>query len=279
MLPPAVAPSTLSRPRLNAALREATSQRRLTTLIAGPGFGKTTALADWATEQPVAWYTASADDEDAPSLAAGLVAAMRLRAPTLELPIPRAVGQAPDDEGAAGDRAVATAAALAAAVQSAAPSTLVLVVDDVHELGAGSSGAALLDALVRQLPERARVVLAGRDGPPFPVSRLQTRGQAIAFGAADLAFDLHETTAVLRAALGDDVALDRVAELLHARTSGWPAAVRLTADLLRIEATPDRADAVKRILGRTGPIAGPLVAEVLEREPPRWSTCSVGSRT
>ena len=102
VLPPAIAPSTLSRPRLNAALREA-SQRRLTTLIAGPGFGKTTALADWATEQPVAWYTASADDEDAPSLAAGLVAAMRLRAPTLELPIPRAVGQAPDDEGAAGD--------------------------------------------------------------------------------------------------------------------------------------------------------------------------------
>ncbi len=238
MLPPTVAPPTLSRPRLSAVLRDATRQRRLTTLIAGPGFGKTTALADWAAEQPVAWYTASGDDQDAPSLAAGLVAALRLRAPTLELPIPRAIGQAPDDEGAAGDRAVATAAALASAVQSAAPSTLVLVIDDVHELEAGTSGAALLDALVRQLPERARVVMAGRDGPPFPVSRLQTRGQAITLGATDLAFELPETVAVLGAALGDEEELDRVAELLHARTSGWPAAVRLTADLLRIEAAP-----------------------------------------
>ena len=91
-----------------------------------------------------------------------------------------------------------------------------LVIDDVHELEPGSSGAALLDALVRQLPERARVVLAGRDGPPFPVSRLQTRGQAIALGAADLAFELQETAAVLRAALGDD-----------GRSTAWPSCFTL----------------------------------------------------
>ena len=50
-VPPAPAPYLIERPRVLAALASA-SERRVTALTAGPGFGKTTALAQWAASRP-----------------------------------------------------------------------------------------------------------------------------------------------------------------------------------------------------------------------------------
>lgn len=48
-LAPAVPPTTLPRPQLESRLVEALS-RRLTTVVAGAGFGKSTLLAGWASD-------------------------------------------------------------------------------------------------------------------------------------------------------------------------------------------------------------------------------------
>ena len=53
ILPPAVPPSALARDGLHARLDEAT-RRRLTSVVAGAGFAKSTLLAGWAQRHEVA---------------------------------------------------------------------------------------------------------------------------------------------------------------------------------------------------------------------------------
>src|SRR5262245_49268997 len=56
IIPPLPAPHVIERPRILASLGAA-SQRRVTALTAGAGFGKTTALTAWAAGRNCAWYT------------------------------------------------------------------------------------------------------------------------------------------------------------------------------------------------------------------------------
>src|SRR5262249_6605142 len=64
--------------RLDAAL-----DRRLTVVVAGPGYGKTTTLDSWATRHVATWYELRGEDRDLGALTKGLVGALRLRVPDL----------------------------------------------------------------------------------------------------------------------------------------------------------------------------------------------------
>ncbi len=74
----------VARPRLVALLDEG-SRRRLLTVVADAGFGKSTLLGSWAAERPCAWYTVRAEDRSLAAMVTGLVESP---AP----PGPRAVG-------------------------------------------------------------------------------------------------------------------------------------------------------------------------------------------
>ena len=65
ILPAPVAPAALPRARLQARLDQGLS-RRLTTVIAGAGVGKSTLLAAWAQRHDVAWYTLGFTHHPAP---------------------------------------------------------------------------------------------------------------------------------------------------------------------------------------------------------------------
>src|SRR5215217_2517656 len=56
----------IDRPRLQAELEQVITTRRVVALAAPAGWGKTTALAQWAASSrlPVAWYTLDASDRD-----------------------------------------------------------------------------------------------------------------------------------------------------------------------------------------------------------------------
>ena len=139
--PPAPPAPLLRRERLLARLDEVLA-RRLTTVVAGAGFGKSTLLSAWAAGVNCAWYSASAEDASLAAFARGIADALRLRVPGLP---PDAAGAvtavagpgAEEDEPA---RARGFAAAVCEALQSELRRDLVLVVDDVHELEA-SPGA------------------------------------------------------------------------------------------------------------------------------------------
>ncbi|MET9230719.1 hypothetical protein [Lentzea sp. NPDC003310] len=198
----------LPRPRLVDRLRSRWS-RPVTLVTAGPGFGKTTALAQavranlLAPQGIDAWVTCGPGHEDAGRLAAAILDALGTDARDVLV-----TSQAPRE----------LARDVVAALLAKAPLDVCLVLDDVHEVPDGSPGADLLAEVARALPDTAHLVLAGRTTPGLPLARRQAAGQVGVVETADLAFTDAETSALARK-LGREAAED-----LH----GWPALVRLS---------------------------------------------------
>ncbi len=139
---------------------------------------------------------------------------------------------------------------------------VVLVIDDLHELRSAEA-LAWLERFLASLPPTVRVVLATRNDSRLGVHRLRLAGALTELRSADLAFSLAETRALLAAA-GITVS-DAGLVLLHERTEGWAAGLRLAVISLGQHPDPERF--VREFSGSERTVAGYLLAEVLERQP------------
>ena len=139
----------------------------------------------------------------------------------------------------------------------------VLVIDDLHELGSADA-LSWLEVLLGRLPPALRVVLATREDPGVGLHRRRLAGQLTELRAPDLRFSTEETVELLRS---EGITLsDGGVALLYERTEGWAAGLRLAAILLAHHPDPERL--VTEFSGSERNVAGYLLAEVLERQPP-----------
>ena len=226
------------------------------TLVCAPaGSGKTVCLRSWAaqTEAAVAWVTVDRGERDAQRFWLSVIDALA-EAAGGEL-IER-VSPAPQFAGA-----VVVERLLEQLERLGTPLNLVL--DDLHEL-ASDDALAWLELLLARLPAPLAVVLATRDEPALGLHRLRLAGQLTELRGSDLRFSPAETGAVLRAS---GVSLsDAGVAALQDRTEGWPAGVRLATISLSTHPDPERF--VTEFSGSERTVAGYLLAEVLERQPP-----------
>jgi DNA-binding SARP family transcriptional activator len=261
---PALGPHTIGRPRLDALLDDGAT-RRLVTVIADAGFGKSTLLASWASRRSCAWYTVSADDRGLSAIVSGLVGALRLKVPALSAAAVPGGTRGPDADAEQPIRALAHATAIADALETHLTEDLVLVLDDLHEISPGDPAAKLVEGLVRVAPPRLHLVIASRTPAPFRVERLRGRGQLLEIDGSTLAFTDAETAEVLQTVLGADET--GLASVLHTAVQGWPAAARLAGEALRAVPPADRDARLRRALRPGGPVFDYLAEEVFASEP------------
>jgi LuxR family transcriptional regulator, maltose regulon positive regulatory protein len=135
------------------------------------------------------------------------------------------------------------------------------VIDDVHEL---KSDEALhqLELLLMRAPPTLRFVLATRHDLRLGLHRLRLEGEVTEIRATRLRFTLNEAQALFRAA-GVDLPGPALM-LLHGRTEGWPAGLRLAA--LSLARHPDPEWFAAEFSGSERTVAEYLLAEVLERQ-------------
>ena len=139
---------------------------------------------------------------------------------------------------------------------------VVLAIDDLHELRAPDALGWLEDFLA-QLPPQLLVVLVTREDPRLGLHRLRLRGALTEVRGPDLQFSLEETRRLLS---GEGITLsDAGIALLHERTEGWAAGLRLA--VLSLARHPDPERFVREFSGSERTVAGYLMAEVLERQP------------
>lgn len=182
----------------------------MVSIVAGPGFGKTSLLAmSWHQQQPLqrqqAWLTCEPADASFEHLRAGIATALGLS------PLTETRG-------------------LLDALWARSPDDVCLLLDDIHELPAGSPGAAWLAELIVDMSANVHVVLCGRAAGPVPISRLAVAGQVARLTEADLLFTDDE--------LAEFAAARGVSPAAMAGTGGWPALAELSAstgDDLRID--------------------------------------------
>ncbi len=241
-------------------LLDAGVQGPVTLLTAPAGAGKSVLLASWARSArlpgPVAWVSLDHADSDPTRFWAYVLAALRRSGAVPAKAILRTLAPPRPD---------AVAAFLPLLVDGLArlDGPVVLVLDDFHELS-GPAVAYGVDFLLRVAPPQLRLVIATRADPALPLlSRLRVSGALVELRAAELAFTAGEAAELLA---GHGLALpDADLALLHARTEGWAAGLRLAA--LALHGQPDPSRAVAALAGSDRTIADFLVAEVLDRQP------------
>jgi len=244
-------PEFVTRPALLAALDRG-EDSSVTLVCAPPGYGKTLLLADWLgrSDLPYAWVPLDDEDDDPRRLWSSVLTALRAcpqvpRSSALHsLVVPRTrVGA---------DFFIDLVEALVAL-----PERVRLVLDDVHRL---RSPEALhgLKLLLRHRPSPVHLVLASRIDPALPLARLRLESRLCELRTEQLRFSAKETVA-----LADRCGLSLTgsqAAVLHARTDGWVAGIRLAALPLREHPDPDRFLAA--FSGDERPVADYLVSEV-----------------
>jgi DNA-binding SARP family transcriptional activator/Tfp pilus assembly protein PilF len=268
LLPPTDPVGTLPRPTLEQRLAEGT-ERRLTIVIGGAGFGKSTLAARIAAIRPTAWYTLDASDRHVGALAAGVVAALRVPLSGLPADLSDPVEgsiEATDEAGMMG-QANAAAALIADAVAGATSDQIVLVLDDLHVVNGATGAWRFVEALVRLAPAGLHVIVTSRTEVPFGVERLRGQGQVVDVGGTALAFSTDEIGKLLDVLVGDDgsepVARRLVAERIQHATGGWPAAVRLAVEAYRTAPPAGRQVVLDRLQRPEGPIFAYLAEEVV----------------
>jgi LuxR family transcriptional regulator, maltose regulon positive regulatory protein len=243
----------VSRPGLFGRLEAA----RVTVVSAPAGSGKTVLLRSWIGEadlaERAAWVPVGRGEGDPQRFWLSVLGALRRTAPGSALVRP--LTAAPDLDGwAIVERLLKDLAAL--------EDRLWLVVDDVHELGSAEARRQL-ELLLMRAPDELRFVLATRQDVRLGLHRLRLEGELTEIRAADLRFTLGEARELFQEA---GVVLPEAAlVLLHERTEGWAAGLRLA--VLSLAGHPDPERFAEEFSGSERTVAEYLMAEVLERQP------------
>ena len=228
------------------------------TIISAPaGSGKTCLLRAWADRpgQPhrLAVMQVQRDQHDAQQFWLALLSAVRQAcAPTSRAEPPAAT---PDfNAPAMVDRVLSELAD--------ARGDITLVIDDLHELNSPEA-LSQLTRLLMNLPPQVHAMLTTRHDLRLRLHQLRLAGELAEIRAADLRFSERETRELLDAS---GIALsDAGAALLHQRTEGWAAGLRLAA--LSLADHPDPERFVAEFSGSDRTVAEYLIAEMLERQP------------
>jgi LuxR family maltose regulon positive regulatory protein len=142
------------------------------------------------------------------------------------------------------------------------PARIRLFLDDANHL---TSKTALqgLHVLLRHRQSNVGLVLSSRSDPALPLARLRLEERLCEVRMAQLRFSA-EQTATLADRCGLQLEVGQTA-LLHARTDGWVAGIRLAAMPLRGHPEPDRF--LADFSGDERPVADYLAGEVLAHLP------------
>jgi LuxR family maltose regulon positive regulatory protein len=228
------------------------------TIISAPaGSGKTSLLRAWANhpdrEHRIAFVSVRRGQEAAQQFWLALLNAVRRASGTTSETQPPTA--APDlDVRTLVDRVLC---------ELADPgSRITMIIDDLHELNAPEVLASLTQ-LLTSLPPGVHAILATRHDLPLRLHRLRLAGELAELRAADLRFTGRETRELLDAS---GIALSEAgAALLHQRTEGWAAGLRLA--VISLAGHPDPERFVTEFSGSDRTVAEYLLAEMLECQP------------
>ena len=236
-------PATVRRPRVDGLLGAA-RQRRSTLVVAGAGYGKTTALTGVAATGPSRWVRLRPADAQAESLAARIGSALG-ESPAHE-PSAIAAATGSDDRHVLAERR----AAILCEQAEALPDDLLLVIDGLEHVAADEAASHLLRVLSLEAPAQLHLALSGRSLPELGLGGAQGRGELLEVTAPDLSFTAGETAQLVEMRLGRD-SVPMAAEC-WSLTGGWPAAVQLLLDRLERLDPADRTRALARLKRSAG---------------------------
>ena len=233
---------------------------KLTLVSAPAGYGKTSALVDFAQHSPtpVCWYTTDERDRDMGVFIAYLAGAIGEQFPGFDKRVQAAL------DSLSGDLFHDPTGAVGALVNEILEidTPFAIVMDNYEALDGASNIQTFVHRLIEVLPSNCHLMLGSRALPDVPITRLVAKRQLVGLTAQDLRFSPQEIRDLLQ--LSQIKASESQAEAIAANSEGWITGVLLLADLLRDEAEAVLLDAEKATAETYNYLAG----EVLNLQPP-----------
>jgi LuxR family transcriptional regulator, maltose regulon positive regulatory protein len=198
------------------------SDEPLITVVAPPGYGKTTLLAQWAERlgPRAAWVSCEKTDNDPVAFWTAVITALDQIAP-----VSPAASQLLATSGGGVD-VIPSLVSTFGTIRG----PLVLVLDHAEAVTSRECQTSIAEFALR-VPEGWRLAMASRDPIPIPTAQLRMQGRIVEIGTTELAMARNEASELVRAA-GVELADSRMDELLQ-RTEGWPAGLYLAALAMR----------------------------------------------
>jgi LuxR family maltose regulon positive regulatory protein len=226
------------------------------TLISAPaGFGKTTLVGDWISNnnKPVAWLSLDEGDNDSIRFLTYLIAAFQTVKKNLG---DGAMGLLQSPQPAPAE------SVLTSLLNDISRYTdnIFLVLDDyhvIHERSVNDSLTFLLD----HMPPCLHLIITARHDPDLPIARLRVRNQLTEIGPQDLRFTSSEAAGFLEEVMGLKLSPEEI-DTLENRTEGWIAGLQLAA--ISMQGRDDIAGFIRSFAGQERYIVDYLGDEVLK---------------
>ena len=174
------------------------------------------------------------------------------------LPVGAACRQAAAPSGVAARYPAGVHRAVRRRALAGSPQPIRLILDDVQDL-VDPQALDSLRTFIRVKPATVRLVLASRFDPPLSLPRLRLAGRLWELRAAQLSFTPPQAAALLENS-GLRLSPQQV-EVLHRRTGGWAAGLRLAA--LGMAESADHETFLTQFSGDDRSVADYLVGEIL----------------
>lgn len=254
--PPRAPGRLLRRDRLLKRVAEATAQP-LTTLFSAAGYGKTTLLAEFASEreaagQAIAWVSLTEADRDGLYFLQSIVRSFhrlgwRIGERTLS---PLQSGE---------DNALDEAADALLDTIARRDDDTILILDDFH-IAESPAARRVVEALARSAPRNFAVVLSSRTVPALNLARLRVRGQVAEISGSELRFDALEAEAFL--SRNTQIGLEeRDLDTIHRIMDGWAMGLQVAA--ISIAQAGNAAQFVERAAQEGSDISTFLATDIL----------------
>lgn len=254
LIPPA-RKSLVARPRLTRMLEEG-MQAKLTLLSAQAGYGKTTALSQWARQCscPIAWISLDKYDNDWNAFWNCVLASIQERIPQFG----ESLGFLLEQESAA---SIDSAISAFLYELNTISGDFILILDDYHVIEHAPVNESIR-YMLQHLPPHIHLYIASRTELTFPTARMLAKGEINVIRIEDMRFELEEGLVFFRETTDLSLTTEQVTSLFQ-QTEGWVSGLQLAA--ITLKRSGNIAATIRQFNGRQRHISDYLLEEVFEQ--------------
>lgn len=256
---PRVRKGLVDRSRLIQLLNEGRGVK-LTLLCAPAGYGKTTALSEWANQNGTltAWVSLDQQDNDWVQFWSCFTASIQKRIPEFGQTLYPFLDQGPSASLMSKEPAIDAMLNELSKLSS----ELMIIFDDVHLIQLPSIHKSL-SYLIEHLPAHIHLYMASRSELPMPTARLLAKGELRRISIQDLCFAPEEGVSFFRDTADLSLSREQVAKLCH-QTEGWVSGLQLSA--ISLKHSDNIAESIHKFSGHQHHIAEYLLEEVFQQQ-------------
>lgn len=208
---------TISRERFQYFLKEI-PQKKLTTVIAPAGYGKTTLVAQAVrnSKWKSVWYRLGESDQDLLIFLSYLISGVKKISPAFGKNIFQAIKNVQNIE----TEYIKITTLLISDLEKSITDDLCFVLEDLHHIQNRPEINKTLDFLIENLPPNIHLIIISRLEPGFSLSRLRSTREILEIKTDSLAFTTEETDQLCRKLFGISLNKEDL-EILQEKTEGW----------------------------------------------------------